>query len=186
MVTNNCFNYSTGAINTYFTGTGVGNIPTFQPGTSSRAGASSFLAYPSTDYTWTAADPTTFKLPFDTSVYDVASDYDASSSVYTVPTTGKIYSIQSTILFRFLSGANNALRDMSLVIYLNGSPVSLAGVCATKPSTSDISASISWSQILNAGDTIEIYVIQGTIVASGGVIRSGTPLLTWFSVNQMS
>lgn len=186
MATKNSFNYGTGAVSTFMTGNGVGNVPTFQTGGTSTAGKSSFLAFPSVDQNWDPLGPSIFKILFDTEVYDTNGDYNAGTSVYTVPTSGKVYLVSAFLSCFATDGPNGVHRNINPIVYINGSPVAKRSVLTYKIPANNQTSSIIWQGILSAGDTIEIYMEGGVIALSGGDIRSGQPLLTYFMVNQMS
>lgn len=184
MVTNNAGNIGTGAVGTVLTGNGVGVPATFQ-GPSSTAGASSFLAYASAAQTFTALTGTPVKVVYDTVSYDVASDYNNGTYVYTVPTTGKVYLVNATL--RYNVPVIVSLTDgFILYIKLNGTVVASQQMGVYVVGGYPTSVSVEWQGQLTASDTLEVdFSTSGstlTVVSAGG----SAPVVSWFSVTQVS
>lgn len=150
----------TGLINTYFSVTLVGTIPTTAPSHAARAWRNAAL---------TTSTNAWAKVPIDTVAYDLGGNLQIANGRYICPVAG-IYDVIGNVLCG--ESATGTYTNFATAIYKNGVMVSMAN---NQPAVSNIQGTVVADKIqCVAGDYLELWVfnaqsgtglsIQGAIV----------------------
>ena len=138
-------------------GTGKREVYSDVNGTLVNISPVAFSAYQNTNFS--VVNNSSITIPFNTPNYDLNSNFNNTTGVFTAPTNG-IYHFNTTIIWSSLSASSGAF-----LVALYGSST-LAQHTATITSTNHFSTSVVTSDVkLNAGQTVKVNVFQTTSIS---------------------